>query len=181
MENLNFLNIRDNKNLVSEPTYEFISNYFKSHIDEFKVAEINTNYMDGISLFSHYNLKAYLGVNTLICEATRGPKRELVALLIPVGFKYNMSTTVRKYLNARQVSVAPLEEILNLTKMEYGSINPLGLPDNIKILIDPLIFESEFIICGSGIQKSKIMFPSIYLKELPNSNILEGIAKRSEN
>lgn len=181
MEELNFLNISEHEYLVSIPTYEFINKYFKEHIDDFKVAEIDTNYMDGISLFNHYNLSEYMGVNCLICEATRAQNRELVALLIPIGYKYNMSSVVRKHLNARQVSVAPLDEILNITKMEYGSINPVGLPCNIKILIDPLIFDKELMICGSGIKNSKIMFPSIYLKDFPNTEILEGIAKRSEN
>lgn len=181
MTELKFLNISENKELVSKVTFAFINTHFKDNIDDFKVAKIDTNYIDGISLFNHYKLDDYMGVNCLICEATRGNLRELVALLVPIGYKYNMSSTVRKHMNARQVSVAPLEEVLNITKMEYGSINPVGLPDNIKILIDPLVFDKKLMICGSGIKSSKIMFPSAYLKSFPNAEILSNIAKRSEN
>ena len=61
--------------------------------------------------------------------------------------------------------------------MEYGSINPLGLPENIKILYDPLVLKEKFIICGSGLQNSKIMLPSKYIEKLPNSMRLDNLAK----
>ncbi len=180
MIDLDFLGIKEHQDLVSKPTYAFINNHYKEYINDFKVALIDPNYLDGISLFNHYNLKDYLGINCLICEAKKGSLRFLVALLVPVGYKYNMSSTVRKHLNVRQVSVAPLDEVLNTTKMEYGSINPFGLPDDIKILIDPLAFTKEFIICGSGIQKSKLLLPSKYLNLLPNAEILPNLAKSTE-
>ena len=177
LEKLEFMGIKDNKNLVANITYAFLSKYFVDNIDDFKVAKINPEYMDGYSLFSNYELESFIGINCLICEVIKKDNRELVALLVPTGYKYNMSSTVKKYFNAKRVSVAPLDEVLSLTKMEYGSINPLGLPENMKILYDPLVLKSEFIICGSGLQKSKIMLPSKYIEKLPNSNTLENLAK----
>ena len=67
--------------------------------------------------------------------------------------------------------------MLEKTKMEYGSINPIGLPEDWKIYIDPKILESETIICGSGLPKSKISFPSKLLLKLKNIEILEDLAK----
>ena len=61
--------------------------------------------------------------------------------------------------------------------MEYGSINPIGLPKEWKIFIDPKVLESENIICGSGLQKSKLYLPSKYLLKLNNAEILEGLSK----
>ncbi len=177
LEELKFGKIEDNEQLVASVVYEFLGKYFKNNLDDFKVAEINPEYMDGISLFGHYKLELVKGINCLICEVIRRDERILVALLVPTGYRYNMSSTVKKYFDAKRVSVAPLEEVLNLTKMEYGSITPLGLPDNMPILYDPLVLESENIICGSGLQKSKILFPSKYIAMLPNANELKGLAK----
>lgn len=177
LEKLEFVNIKDNKSLVASVTYEFLIKNFENNIDDFKVAKINSEYMDGYSLFAHYDLKSFIGINCLICEVIKSDKRELVALLVPTGYKYNMSTTVKKYFAAKRVSVAPLEEVLNLTQMEYGSINPLGLPNSMDILYDPLVLKSEFIICGSGLQNSKIMLPSKYIEKLPNSKVLDNLAK----
>lgn len=82
-----------------------------------------------------------------------------------------------KYTNSRMVSVAPLEYVLEQTKMEYGSINPIGLPQEWKIFIDPKVMEVDRIICGSGLQKSKLSLPSKYLLKLNNVEILENLAK----
>ena len=75
------------------------------------------------------------------------------------------------------VSVAPLDYVLEKTKMEYGSINPIGLPEDWKLFIDPKVLEVERIICGSGLKKSKISLPSKYLLKLNNVKILENLAK----
>ena len=61
--------------------------------------------------------------------------------------------------------------------MEYGSINPIELPQEWNIFIDPKVMEVDRIICGSGLQKSKLSLPSKYLLKLNNVEILENLAK----
>lgn len=175
---LNFYKAIDNKNLVSESTYNCLNNIFsEEEKNDILVAEINPDYMDGIKLCEYYNVDAKNGANCLICECKRGDIKNYVALLVPTGYRYNMSSTVRKYTNSRMVSVAPLEYVLEKTKMEYGSINPIGLPNDWKIFIDPKVMEVDRIICGSGLQKSKLSLPSRYLLKLDNVEILENLAK----
>ena len=177
-DNLEFKKVSENKDLVANTTFNCINTLFtKEEIDNILVAEINPKYMDGIKLCEHYNIDIKTGVNCLICECKRGENKSYVALLVPTGYKYNMSSTVRKYTNSRMVSVASLEYVLEQTQMEYGSINPIGLPQEWKVFIDPKIMEVERIICGSGLQKSKLSLPSKYLLRLNNSEILENLAK----
>lgn len=175
---LNFKKITDSKNLVAESTYNCINNTFSTEeIDDILVAEIDSEYMDGLKLCEHYNIDTKMGANCLICECKRGENRNYVALLVPTGYRYNMSSTVRKYTNSRMVSVAPLDYVLEKTKMEYGSINPIGLPNDWKIFVDPKVLESDKIICGSGLQNSKLSLPSKYLLKLNNVEILNNLAK----
>lgn len=176
---LEFKKVIDNKDLVSVSTYKCIESLFSEYEkNNILVAEINPEYMDGIKLCEHYNIDVKMGVNCLVCECKRGENKSHVALLVPTGFKYNMSTTVRKYTNSRMVSVASLEYVIEQTKMEYGSINPIGLPKEWKIFIDSMVLEVEQIICGSGLQKSKLSLPSKYLLKLNNVEILENLAKK---
>ena len=175
---LDFKEVIKNKDLVAESTFNCINNL--SNDDEktqFLVAEIDPEYMDGIKLCEHYGIDIKTGVNCLICECKRGDNKSYAALLVPTGYRYNMSSTVRKYTNSRMVSVAPLDYVLEKTGMEYGSINPIGLPQEWKIYIDPKVLEVERIICGSGLQKSKISLPSKYLLKLKNVEVLENLAK----
>lgn len=175
---LNFKKVANNKELVSKATYDCINNTFtKEEIDNILVAEIDPQFMDGIKLCEHYNIDIKTGANCLICECKRGENKSYAALLVPTGYRYNMSSTVRKYTNSRMVSVAPLEYVLEETKMEYGSINPIGLPNEWKIFIDPKVIKEERIICGSGLQNSKLSLPSKYLLKLNNVEILEDLAK----
>ena len=177
-QELEFKKVIDNKDLVSDTTYNCINSVFSDEEkNDFFVAEINPDYYDGIMLFDNYEVGDRLGVNCLICECKRNAQVQYAALLVPTGYKYNMSTTVRKYTNSRMVSVAPLDYVLEKTKMEYGSINPVGLPNDWKIFIDPKVLEKTIIICGSGLKKSKISFPSKYLLRLNNVEILDDLAK----
>lgn len=176
---LEFKKLIENKDLVAQSTYDCIDNLFsEDEKNNILVAEIDPAFMDGIKLCEHYNLNAKMGVNCLICECKRGKDKSYVALLVPTGYRYNMSSTVRKHTNSRMVSVAPLEYVLEKTKMEYGSINPIGLPIEWKIYIDPKVLDNEKIICGSGLQKSKITLPSKYLLKLSNIEILENLAEQ---
>lgn len=175
---LDFKKVKENKNLVAKSTYNCIDNIFsEEEKNDILVAEISPDYMDGIKLCEYYGVDINTGANCLICECKRGENKSYAALLVPTGYKYNMSSTVRKHTNSRMVSVAPLDYVLEETKMEYGSINPIGLPEEWKLFIDPKVLEVERIICGSGLQKSKISLPSKYLLKLNNAEILENLAK----
>ena len=175
---LDFNRISENERLVAESTLNCINSIFsEEEKNEILVAEINPEYMDGIKLCEHYNIDLKNGVNCLVCECKRGQERKYVALLVPTGYRYNMSSTVRKHTNSRMVSVAPLEYVLEKTKMEYGSINPIGLPSEWKIFIDPKVMRVDRIVCGSGLQRSKISLPSKYLLKIENVEILDNLAK----
>lgn len=174
---LEFKHITDDK-LVSKPTFDCINSIFSDkEKNDILVAEISPEYMDGIKLCEYYNIDARTGANCLICECIRGENKNYVGLVVPTGYKYNMSSTVRKLMNARTVSVAPLDYVLEETKMEYGSINPIGLPKEWKIFIDSKVMDVDRIICGSGLQKSKLSLPSKYLMKLPNTEIINNLAK----
>jgi len=178
---IEFKSVTENKHLVAKPTYEAIINWNGKHTkDDFLVAEINPDYSGGEDFSSKYNIDREIGINCLIAEAKIGNERTFLAMLVPVGYRYNMSKIIRPLLKAKSVSVAQLEEILTITNMEYGSINPIGLPKEWIIYIDPLVLFHEKIIVGSGLKKAKLLIPSIALLEIPSIVILENLAKPIE-
>lgn len=172
--NLEFSPLKENKSIIAENVLNFFIN--SDLIDEIKVAEIDEQFIGGVELCEHYNIDKSQGANCLVVEGVRGESKTYCALIVPVGYKYNMSNIVRKEIGARIVSVANLEATLNITKMEYGSITPFGIPNNWLTFIDPLVLINEYIIMGSGLKKSKILIPSNILLSLPNSKILKGLA-----
>lgn len=65
-----------------------------------------------------YGIKKECGFNCLIVECKKKDDISYCALIVPIGYKYNMGSVVRKYTNSRVVSVAPLDFVLEKTNME---------------------------------------------------------------
>ena len=176
---LQFNPIIENQNLVPSCIYNFVSKWNdESEKSKFLVAEINPEFADGNKLCDEYDIDKRIGFNCLIVECKRNEIIKYCALIVPVGYKYNMGSVVRKYTNSRVVSVAPLEYVLDKTKMEFGSITPIGLPDDWQILVDPLIKKQKNMIIGGGLVKSKISLPTELFLKLPNVEVVDGIAKQ---
>lgn len=175
---LNFVSIIDNKDLVSECILDSINkNFDNNEKGQILVSSINPDYADGKKLCEMYSIDETMGFNCLIVECKRNEEKKYCALVVPIGYRYNMSSTVRKYTNSRMVSVASLEYVLEKTGMEYGSITPIGLPESWEVLVDPLIKDKDIVIIGGGILKSKIMIPVSLLLKLPNVKVIEKLAK----
>lgn len=176
---LTFNPVLENPQLVPISVYNAIQNTKWSYNKEdFFVAEIDPQYAGGKELCDKYHIDSEKGANCLIVNGIRGKNRTYAACVVPVGYRYDMSGVVRKALNARQVSVAPLEVVLDLTQMEYGSITPIGLPKEWFVFIDPAVLKHKYIIVGGGFVKSKLCIPSFALLNIPNASILEGLAKK---
>ena len=174
---LEFSTIIENKNLVPRCIYDFVSNWNDEEKQQFLVAKIDPAFADGNKLCEQYNIDKRIGFNCLIVECKRNDIVKYCALIVPIGYKYNMGSVVRKYTNSRVVSVAPLDYVLEKTGMEYGSITPIGLPKDWAILVDPLIKNQEQIIIGGGLVNSKISLSTELFLRIPNVEIVEGIAK----
>jgi prolyl-tRNA editing enzyme YbaK/EbsC (Cys-tRNA(Pro) deacylase) len=87
-----------------------------------------------------------------------------------------VNNVVRKLLDVRKASFAPMAEAVELTGMEYGGITPIGLPPQWPVLVDARVAATERVIIGSGIRGSKIELPGAALGKLPSAQVIEGLA-----
>ncbi|OGG48935.1 hypothetical protein A3G63_03410 [Candidatus Kaiserbacteria bacterium RIFCSPLOWO2_12_FULL_52_8] len=168
---LEFKPISDNPELVSVSVLQAVL-----PDSDILVAEIDPQYMNGLALSEHYGVAADDGVNCVIVRGKRGEMRTTAAVLVPVGYRADLNGIVCEKLNAKKVSMAPLEDVLQETGMEYGSITPIGLPSTWKILIDSRLMEKEKVIVGGGKQISKLLVPTEVFKTLPNVEIITNLA-----
>lgn len=168
---LEFFPISENKHLVPEPVLDLAEKF--SEYERPLVAEIDPTYMGGQELCDHYGIDPSDGANCVIVQATKGDSVTFAAVVTPVGMRADLNGAVRRQLDARKVSLAPLDEVLKITQMEYGSITPFGLPKSWKILVHPNIIQKEQIIIGGGRQISKILISIETLKKLPDFEMVE--------
>ncbi len=84
----------------------------------------------------------------------------------------DINGVVRRALDARKISFAPMEEATSLTGMGFGGINPIGLPVDWPILVDEKVAALDKAIIGSGLRKSKLLVSGTLLASLPGAQVI---------
>jgi prolyl-tRNA editing enzyme YbaK/EbsC (Cys-tRNA(Pro) deacylase) len=74
-----------------------------------------------------------------------------------------------------------MQEAVALTRMEHGGITPIGLPGDWPLLIDKAVTDSDWVIVGSGLRKSKVAVRGSFLAQLPSVKIVEGLGQPRSN
>lgn len=133
------------------------------------VSEINPELSDTAALCEKYHINLSQCANCVIIQAKRAEKVWYVACVVLASTRIDVNGTVRKYINAKKASFAPMESAVKLTGMEFGAIAPIGLPDDWQILVDEMVAETQHVIIGSGIRKSKLLVSGELLLSLPNA------------
>ena len=89
----------------------------------------------------------------------------------------DVNGVVRRHLDARKASFAPMDDAVAQTGMEYGGITPLGLPTDWPVLVDRAVVTAGLVVVGSGLRRSKLALPGDALAELPAAEVIEGLAR----
>jgi prolyl-tRNA editing enzyme YbaK/EbsC (Cys-tRNA(Pro) deacylase) len=95
--------------------------------------------------------------------------------VVPSASRVDVNGVVRRRLDARKASFAPMEVATGETGMEYGGITPIGLPQDWPVLIDATVVELPYVLLGSGRRRGKLLVPGKALAELPGAVVLEGL------
>lgn len=141
------------------------------------VAEIDPHLADTTAFCEYYKIPMAHSGNCVILKATRGDKEWLAACLVLATTRADVNGLARRTLDARKVSFAPQEEALQATGMEYGGVTPIGLPENMTLLIEAAVIQMDWLVIGSGIRGSKLIVPGKSLKNLPSVIVLEGLGR----
>jgi len=142
------------------------------------VAEIDPSLSDTAAFCERYQVGMDKAANCVVLEAKRADKSWFAACVIFGSTRADVNGLARRALDARKVSFAPMEQAVAQTGMEYGAITPVGLPPGWAILIDKKVADSDYVIIGSGIRKSKLAVSGKFLASLPNAQVLECLGQQ---
>jgi prolyl-tRNA editing enzyme YbaK/EbsC (Cys-tRNA(Pro) deacylase) len=166
--NLRFEPINNTPNLVSDSVARAAA-----ALPNLRVAEIDPALSDTAAFCEHYKIRLDQSANCVILEAKRADRVWYAACVILATTRADINGTVRKHLDARKVSFAPIQHAVNATGMEYGGITPVGLPEEFPILIDTRVLGADYVIVGSGLRASKLLVKPSELASLPGAIILD--------
>jgi len=114
--------------------------------------------------------------NCVIVRGKRGDIEKYVACLVLATTRVDVNKVVRKKLDVRKASFAPIDEAVGMSGMEYGGIPPVGLPAEWPIWIDPRVAEAEAVCIGSGLRSSKLIVSGGDVLSLPGAEVVAGLA-----
>jgi prolyl-tRNA editing enzyme YbaK/EbsC (Cys-tRNA(Pro) deacylase) len=145
--------------------------------DQVRVAPIDPDLADTAAFCEAYGVGLDVSANCVIVAGKRGGETRYAACMILATTRADVNGVVRRHMDVRKCSFAPMDEAVRLTGMEYGGITPIGLPADWPILVDSRVASAPHVIIGSGVRHSKIAIAGPALGALPNAEVIEDLAR----
>ena len=133
------------------------------------VAQIDPALADTTAFCEAYDVAPENSANCVVVVGRRGGETRYAAVMVLATMRADVNGVIRRELDVRKCSFAPMDEAVALTGMEYGGITPIGLPADWPILVDDAVVAAGDVVVGSGLRASKILLPATELLGLPNA------------
>ncbi|MCY7340784.1 MAG: hypothetical protein LH603_02685 [Pseudonocardia sp.] len=140
------------------------------------VAEIDPSLADTAEFCAAYSAPLDGSANCVVVAGRRGEETRYAACLVLASTRADVNGLVRRRLNARKASFAPMDDAVALTGMEYGGITPVGLPGDWPVLVDGAVATAQAVVIGSGVRRSKLALPGALAARLRGAEVVEGLA-----
>jgi prolyl-tRNA editing enzyme YbaK/EbsC (Cys-tRNA(Pro) deacylase) len=171
---------RTRLDLLAPPVAEALSQWSADapvDVDDVLVAPIDATLADTAAFCEAYDVGLEVSANCVVVAGKRDGEIRYAACIILATTRADVNGVVRKQLDVRKASFAPMADAVELTGMEYGGITPIGLPEQWPILVDERVIATPYVIIGSGVRHSKIALPGPALGALPNARVIAGLAR----
>lgn len=139
-------------------------------------APIDPELADTAAFCAAYDVNMDDSANCVVIAGRRGDVTRYAACVVLATTRADVNGLVRKRLDARKASFAPMDEAVALTGMEFGGITPIGLPAPWPIFIDAAVLGRDVVVIGSGLRRSKLALPSAALADLHGAEVIDGLA-----
>lgn len=164
----------DRPDLLADATVRALALWPRA--SEVLVAAIDPDLADTAAFCSAYDVPLEASANCVILAGRRAGTETLAACVVLATTRADVNGFVRRHLDVRKISFAPMERAVQETGMEYGGITPLGLPQGWPILVDARVAEQPWVVIGSGIRGSKLMLPGAAVADLPGATPVADLA-----
>ncbi|MHA6780074.1 YbaK/EbsC family protein [Pseudonocardia saturnea] len=141
------------------------------------VAEIDPALADTAEFCAAYGSPLDGSANCVVVAGRRGETARYAACLVLATTRADVNGLVRRRLDARKASFAPMDDAVSITGMEFGGITPIGLPDDWPVLVDAAVAAAPAVVIGSGVRHSKLALPGELAARLAGAEVIEGLGR----
>jgi prolyl-tRNA editing enzyme YbaK/EbsC (Cys-tRNA(Pro) deacylase) len=107
--------------------------------------------------------------NAVLVTGKRSGEERRACCMTLASRRVDINGVVRRRLDVRKASFAPMTEAVSQSGMAYGGITPIGLPSDWPVWIDGKVADTTWVCIGSGIRASKLIVPGAALLRLPGA------------
>lgn len=170
----------DRPELLAEPVAVAVRGMAPSVAGGVLAAPIDPKLADTAAFCDHYGVPPAASANCVVTLGRRAGEERFAAVVVLATTRADVNGVVRRRMDVRKISFAPMDVATGLTAMEYGGITPIGLPADWPILIDAAVLAAGPVVIGSGRRASKIVLDGAALADLPGAAVIEGLARPVE-
>jgi prolyl-tRNA editing enzyme YbaK/EbsC (Cys-tRNA(Pro) deacylase) len=149
----------------------------RDYVPDALVFEIDPAHSDTETLCAVYDLPMDVMGNAVLVSGRRDGTERRACCLTLAHRRVDVNGLVRKRLDVRKASFAPMEVAVAESGMEYGGITPVGLPESWPIWLDAAVTDSPSVCIGAGIRAAKLIVPGSSLLNLPGAERVDGLAR----
>jgi prolyl-tRNA editing enzyme YbaK/EbsC (Cys-tRNA(Pro) deacylase) len=135
-------------------------------------APIDPALADTAAFCATYDVPLAASANCVVVAGRRGETTTLAACLVLATDRADVNKAVRRHLDVRKISFAPMAEAVTRTGMEHGGITPVGLPSDWPVLVDAGVVDAGWVVVGSGTRGGKLAVRGEQLAQLPGAVVL---------
>ena len=125
--------------------------------DQVQVAPIDPTLADTAAFCEAYGVGLEVSANCVVVAGKREGLTRYAACIVLATTRADVNGVVRRHLDVRKCSFAPMDEAVALTGMEYGGITPIGLPADWPVLVSAEVAAAGSVVIGSGLRRSKLL------------------------
>jgi prolyl-tRNA editing enzyme YbaK/EbsC (Cys-tRNA(Pro) deacylase) len=161
--------------LLAAPVRDALASW--SHAADVLVAPIDPELADTAAFCAAYQVGLDVSANCVVVAGKREGTVRYAACLVLATTRADVNGAVRRLLDVRKASFAPMDTAVAETGMEYGGITPFGLPADWPVLVDQAVVATPYIVVGSGVRRSKLVVPGAALAAIGQAEVIEGLAR----
>jgi prolyl-tRNA editing enzyme YbaK/EbsC (Cys-tRNA(Pro) deacylase) len=143
---------------------------------EVLAAVIDPDLADTATFCQRYGVAMEDSANCVVVSGRRGTETRFAACVVLATTRADVNGVVRRRIDVRKASFAPIGDAVTLTGMEFGGITPIGLPATWPLLVDDGVLARDTVVVGSGLRRSKLAVSARHLARLPNAEVVTGLA-----
>jgi len=162
--------------LLAEPVRAAILAMDAADVEHMGVTEINPELADTAAFCEHYGASLEASANCVVVAGKRAGELRYAACMILATTRADVNGVVKRRLDVRKASFAPMDDAVGLTGMQYGGITPIGLPVDWPLLLDTRVAAAPELIIGSGTRGGKLLVPGDLLAKLAGAEVIESLA-----